>query len=138
MMTAPEGDFLVVSFIEGLVVSATYHCRGSSDLIGIRVVIIFHLLSDVPRHGLSALFHSSGNMLHEYADVYLIPMFSDNYGFILVNKGTADAAIIDPVRCVTLTCHVPVRFPPKPFAQPMLQKCMEFDDRANRMLCWKR
>ena len=40
------------------------------------------------------------------ADVYLVPMFSDNYGHILVDKSTNQAALIDPAECepVLKTC----------------------------------
>ena len=32
----------------------------------------------------------------EYADVHLVPMFQDNYGFILIDKQTNTTACIDP------------------------------------------
>ena len=40
------------------------------------------------------------NMFHSFSthlrDIHIIPMFSDNYGYLLIDKSSNSAAIIDP------------------------------------------
>ncbi len=46
----------------------------------------------------TAMFPSGMNS-NSCADVFLIPMFSDNYGHLLVDRSTKKAALIDPADC---------------------------------------